>query len=211
MKPVIRRLALQSASLLSTSLLSAALLAACAAPASRSTLLTLPPRGDTAPAAPLDPGRVLQLGRLTVPEYLTARSVRYRSDPSTLTAWPATVWAERLEVALTRDLGTALHQRLPGWQVCVDHCPVPPSHRVQVDLPVLEHLRSSHTLQAQAHWSWQAGHDSPAVTGQRAATLGPLADSPQAAAVAMAAWNDQLAEAIARQLQPQPAPTATQP
>lgn len=207
MNPVTHR----GLTLLSAALPCAALLAACAAPASHSTLLTLPPRVDTAPAAPLDAGRVLQLGRLAVPEYLTARSVRYRSDPSTLTTWPATVWAERLEVALTRDLGTALRQHLPGWQVCVDRCPAPPSHRLRVDLPVLEHLRSSHTLQAQAHWSWQAGHDGPAVTGQREATLGPLADSPQAAAIAMAAWNDQLAEAIARQLQPHPAPAAARP
>lgn len=177
----------------------AAWLAGCAAPAQHTTLLTLPPRLAPAPETALNPAQVLQVARLSIPEYLTARSARYRADDNTLMPWPATVWAERLEVALTRDLASALRQRLPGWQVCDELCPLPPSHRLQVTLSALEHQRSSRTLQAQARWSWQTiGPQAAApTTGQRSGTITGLADSPQAGAAAMAAWMDQLADGIA--------------
>ena len=180
----------------------ATVLAGCAAPAQQTTLLTLPPRLAAAPDAALDTTRVLQLARLTIPEYLTARSARYRADDNTLAPWPATVWAERLEVALTRDLAAALRLRLPGWQVCEDRCPAPPSHRLNVELSALEHQRSAHTLQAQARWSWQATSSPPPLptAGQRNGTINGLADTPQAGAAAMAAWNDRLAEQIAEQI-----------
>lgn len=179
----------------------AVLLAACAAPDKPVTLLTLPPRLDTPPPAPLDAARVLQIGRVSIPEYLSARSARYRADDSSLRPWPSTVWAERLEISLTRDLAAALRTRLPGWQVCDDHCPAPPSHRLTVDLTVLEHQRSRAELQSQAHWSWQpTTRGSAAVAGQRSGLIRGLADTPQAGATAMAAWVDMLAGSIAAQI-----------
>lgn len=181
--------------------LAALALCGCAAPTPQVTLLTLPPRLDTPAPAPLDPARVLQLGRLDIPEYLSARSARYRADDSSLTAWPSTVWAERLEISLTRDLAAALRLQLPGWQVCEAHCPAPPSHRLSVNLPVLEHVRSRAELQAQATWSWQrADRSAPATAGQRSTLVRGLADTPQAGAGAMARWMDTLAGAIAAQL-----------
>jgi uncharacterized lipoprotein YmbA len=189
--------------LLRLALLATVVLAACAAPSLPVTLLTLPPRLETAAPAPLDPRRVLQIGRVAVPEYLSARSARYRADDSSLAAWPGTVWAERLEISLTRDLAAALRARLPGWQVCDDHCPAPPSHRLVVDLNVLEQVRSRGELQAQASWSWRpTARDGQAVTGQRSGLMRGLADTPQAGAVAMAAWVDSLATSIAAQLTP---------
>lgn len=183
-------------------LLTIAALTGCAAPSPTVTLLTLPPRLDTAAPAPLDPQRVLQLGRVAVPEYLAARSARFRADDSSLSPWPGTVWAERLEISLTRDLAAALRTRLPGWQVCEAHCPATPSHRLTVDLPVLEQVRSRGELQAQARWSWQAAaHAAAPVAGQRSGLVRGLADTPQAGAVAMAGWMDTLATAIAAQLQ----------
>lgn len=180
----------------------ALLLAACAAPSPQVTLLTLPPRLDTPPPAPLDTSRVLQVGRVAIPEYLSARSARYRADDSSLTTWPATVWAERLELSLTRDLAAALRTRLPGWQVCEEHCPAPASHRLSLDLTVLEHVRSRGELQAQARWSWQpSARGATAVAGQRSGLVRGLADTPQAGATAMANWMDTLAGAIAEQLQ----------
>lgn len=191
--------------------LAAISLAGCAAPPPATTLLTLPPRLASAPEAPLDATRVLQLARLTIPEYLTARSARYRADDHTLAPWPATVWAERLEVALTRDLAAALRLRLPGWQVCEDHCPATPSHRLTVELDALEHQRSAHTLQARAHWSWQAmaAQSAPPTTGQRSGTINGLADTPQAGAAAMAVWIDQLADTIAAPLKQAATTTAS--
>lgn len=181
--------------------LAAAALAGCAAPSPPVTLLTLPPRLESAAPAALDPQRVLQLGRVSVPEYLAARSARYRADDSSLSPWPGTVWAERLEISLTRDLAAALRTRLPGWQVCEDHCPAPPSHRLTVDLPVLEHVRSRGELQTQARWSWQAASSgSVPVAGQRSGVVRGLADTPQAGATAMAGWMDTLAAAVAEQL-----------
>lgn len=189
-----------------TALTLATLLAACAAPAPQTTLLTLPPRLSAAPDAPLDPTRVLQLARLSIPEYLTARSARYRADDNTLAPWPATVWAERLEVALTRDLAAALRPRLPGWQVCDDHCPATPSHRLSVTLNALEHQRTARTLQAQARWSWQAIAAHTSTAGQRSSALPVAADTAQAGAAAMAVWIDQLAEQIAQQIKAAPTP-----
>lgn len=180
----------------------------CAAPTPPVTLLTLPPRLDTPPPTALDAHRVLQLGRVSIPEYLAARSARYRADDSSLAPWPGAVWAERLEISLTRDLAAALRTRLPGWQVCESLCPAAPSHRLTVDLPVLEQVRGRGELQAQARWSWQAlaPGDPPPAAGQRSGLVRGLADTPQAGATAMANWMDTLAAAIAAQLQGPPQP-----
>lgn len=184
----------------------AVLLAACAAADKQTTLLTLPPRLETPAQTPLDAARVLQIDRVSIPEYLSARSARYRADDSSLRPWPSTVWAERLEVSLTRDLAAALRTQLPGWQVCDDHCPAAPSHRLTVDLTVLEHQRSRAELQSQARWSWQPStRGSAAVAGQRSGVIRGLADTPQAGATAMAAWVDLLASSIAAQVRGEPA------
>ena len=116
-----------------------ALLWSCASAPPSSNLLALPSlgapeaagpagAGGAAPAAAI-PGTpaasatpVLVVRRLVLPEYLLARRVRYRADATTVDDWPATFWAERIEVAMTRELTAALRQRLPGWTLCNAAC-----------------------------------------------------------------------------------------
>lgn len=101
--------------------------AACAGAGStgRPQLLTLPNAPaplQTAAAASTLPARVLTLRRVELPEYLLSRHLRYRADAATLGEWPAAVWAERIEVGVTRELAAALRARLPGWTVCDGSC-----------------------------------------------------------------------------------------
>ena len=105
-------------------IVAALLLAACAS-GGRPQLLTLPSAASpasAAAAAAAAPARVLVLRRVELPEYLLSRHLRYRADAATLGEWPDAVWAERIEVGVTRELAAALRARLPGWTVCDGSC-----------------------------------------------------------------------------------------
>ena len=96
-------------------------------------------------------GPMLAVRRVSVPEYLETRRVRYRADDTTLSEWPNTFWAERFEISVTRELVAALRRGLPGWSVCEAACPdQPPNLHLQVDLAPLDFLRASRRLQLRA-------------------------------------------------------------
>lgn len=134
----------------------ALVLAGCASPPPPAVLLTLPPAalpGAEAPppAAAAAAPRVLALRRVDVPEYLASRRVRYRADASTLAEWPDTVWAERVEIAVSREFGAALQQALLGWRVCDAPCTEQaPALAAQVALTRLDFLRAEQRLLATA-------------------------------------------------------------
>lgn len=137
-------------------------LAGCAPNTPPPVLLTLPPAalpaagGATAPPDAAVP-RVLALRRVDVPEYLASRRVRYRADASTLAEWPDTYWAERVEIAVSREFGAALQQALPGWRVCDAPCTEQtPAAAAQATLTRLDFMRGEQRLLATARlavWS----------------------------------------------------------
>jgi len=139
----------------------AVLAAACATdPIPAPVLLTLPSASNAAAsggngAAPA-PGAaseqpLLAVRRIAIPEYLVARRVRYRADPSTLAEWPNTFWAERIEIGVSREFLSVLRSQLPGWNLCENNCgDRAPTLTVQVDLVPMDYLRSAQKLQARA-------------------------------------------------------------
>ena len=177
----------------------AALLPGCAARPSPK-LLALPPAGalGSPPASPpVEATGVLVVRRVTLPEYLLSRRVRYRADASTLDEWPGTVWAERIEVAASRELLAALRSALPGWTVCEPGCATGPNPvLLQVEFTELDLLRSSGRLRARARVTIDAGTGTPRqLPFER--ELATTADTPQAHAQVLAEMLRELAGAIA--------------
>ncbi len=131
------------------------LLAGCAASSPAPVLLTLPPvQAQTNAAAPGAPASapLIAVRRVNIPEYLVARRVRYRADAATLAEWPNTYWAERIEIGVSREFVSALHQQLPGWAMCDTSCGEQSTGlTLQVTLVPMDYLRGAQKLQARAH------------------------------------------------------------
>lgn len=172
-------------------------LAACANRTSP-TLLSLPLAA--APSAPVEPGgaappraaaepAVLVVRRVALPEYLLSRRVRYRADASTLADWPDTVWAERIEVAASRELLTSLRVALPGWTVCEPGCAgSPPGARVvslRIELISMDFVRDAGRLQSRALLTLESAGQPPRQMGFDR-DIAASADTPQAHAQAIA-------------------------
>ena len=183
-------------------------LAGCAAPRPARVLLTLPAAAPAASnavdsASPAAARPLLAVRRVGLPEYLSARRVRYRADAATVAEWPHTYWAERVEVAVTRELAGALRARLPGIGVCEADCgDGTPAQVLQVELARFDLLRAAQRFEALARVQIaRPGEGGTPRTLELAFTLPLAADTPQAQAEAMTAVLERLAEALAPMLQ----------
>jgi len=186
------------------------LAAGCASdPSAAPALLTVPsanlgtaaPNGADAPAS--TPGTtqpLLAVRRIAIPEYLVARRVRYRADPSTLAEWPNTFWAERIEIGVSREFLSALRTQLPGWTLCENNCgDRTPTLALQVDMVPMDYLRSAQKLQARARVVLSSAGGNPRVlqTQEWNYELPTSADTAQAHAQAVAELIRQVATATA--------------
>ena len=182
----------------------AVLLTACASPSPAPVLLTLPPvalpvAGAAVPSATAS-APLLAVRRVNIPEYMVARRVRYRADPSTLAEWPNTYWAERVEIGVSREFLSALRQQLLGWSLCDTSCgDQVPALTLQVDLVPMDYLRSAQKLQARARITLSGAGVSPKViqTQELAYDLPATADTAQAQAQTIATLLQQVAAATA--------------
>ena len=182
----------------------AVLLTACASPSPAPVLLTLPPvalpvAGAAVPSATAS-APLLAVRRVNIPEYMVARRVRYRADPSTLAEWPNTYWAERVEIGVSREFLSALRQQLLGWSLCDTSCgDQVPALTLQVDLVPMDYLRSAQKLQARARITLSGAGVSPKViqTQELAYDLPASADTAQAQAQTIATLLQQVAAATA--------------
>ena len=146
-------------------------LAACASPAPAPVLLTIPPASVAAaaaaapaPAASATPAPILAVRRVAIPEYLVARRVRFRADPSTLAEWPNTYWAERIEIGVSREFNAALRSRLPGWTLCDASCSDQvPTLALQVEMVPMDYLRGTQTLKAHTRITVTTGSATPKI------------------------------------------------
>ena len=182
--------------------LAVGVLVGCASSSPAPVLLTLPPTVVAAAAAPAAAGLApaLAVRRVTIPEYLVARRVRYRADASTLAEWPNTYWAERIEIGVSREFLSALRQQLPGWTLCDTSCGEQASAlTLQVDLVPLDYVRNTRTLQARARVNLNGAEASskPLRTEELAYELSGGSDTAQAQAQAMAELIRQVAQAVA--------------
>lgn len=192
----------------------AALLPGCGStPSAAPVLLTLPgantsanggaaaPNGaDPAASAVAASQPLLAVRRIAIPEYLVARRVRYRADPSTLAEWPNTYWAERIEIGVSRELVSALRSQLPGWSLCENNCgDRAPTLAVQVEMVPMDYVRSAQKLQARARVVVSSTGSNPRVlqTQEWSYELPASADTAQAHAQAVAELIRQVAIATA--------------
>jgi uncharacterized lipoprotein YmbA len=172
----------------------AATLGGCAGNVAAPVLLTLPdlteaaaaPDAAAAPSGAASGAPAARVhARLTLPEYLVVRRVRYRADPATLAEWPNTFWGERVEIGAARSLGTALRQQLPGWVLCDASCEDSSAvWGLRVDFEVLDYLRGAQQLQARVRLSLSRSGASTgaAAVQQRSYVLASGGDTAQAQA-----------------------------
>jgi len=96
-----------------------------------------------------DAGRLLLVRRLTIPEYMMSRRVRFWADTGSLAEWPNTSWAERIEIGLAREFVARLRAELPGWTICDATCVEgTPDLILKVDLLRLDVLRGERRIDA---------------------------------------------------------------
>ena len=170
-------------------------------------LLTLPSAQAGAPAptasasaASANEPPLLAVRRIAIPEYLVARRVRYRADPSTLAEWPNTFWAERIEIGVSREFVSALRSQLPGWTLCENNCgDRAPTLALQVDMVPMDYVRSTQKLQARARVVLSSAGSNPRMlqTQEWSYELPASADTAQAHAQAVADLIRQVAVATA--------------
>lgn len=183
-----------------------ALLAACASPSPAPVLLTLPPvaamPGAAAPTAPAAPASspLLAVRRVSIPEYLVARRVRYRADAATLAEWPNSYWAERIEIGVSREFVSALRQQLPGWPICETTCnDAQPGLTLQVALVPMDYVRGDRMLRAHARITVSIEGAAPKLlqTSDVDFAITSNADTPQAQAQAISELLAKVASAAA--------------
>lgn len=120
-------------------------------------MLTLPLPATAGTPEPLPPGMtappVLQIRRVALPEHLLDRHVRYRLGAGTVVNWPDATWADRLDVSITEHLAMRLRAALPGWTVCVRHCPLQPQTlTLRVEFAPFDLLQPQGELVADVQW-----------------------------------------------------------
>lgn len=180
-------------------------LAGCASPPPPPVLLTLPARIGAAPsaagtAAAAASAPLLAVRRVGIPEYVVARRVRYRADPSTLAEWPNTFWGERIEIGISRQFVAALRQRLPDWALCDTGCgDHVPALTLQVDIVPMDYVRNARQLEARARITVSGGGADAPVLQARELSYGIAggSDTAQAQAEAIGELIEQLAAAAA--------------
>ena len=156
----------------------------------------------TPPSRALPPIRLL---RVQIPEYLQSNHVRYRDSASTLAEWPGVRWAERLEMALTRQLGLQLHELGEAGWICEDPCHTQSEGgNLQVSYAALDFDRAQARLHARALWTLSPAPGSAGTLQQGQLRLSEAVreDSPAGQAAAMAQVNAAVARNIAQQLRP---------
>ena len=178
-------------------------LVGCASsPSPAPVLLSLPSAVTSAAPVALEASspHLLAIRRISIPEYLVARRVRYRADASTLAEWHNTYWAERIEIGVSREFVSALRRQLPGWALCDTTCgDGVPSLALQVDLVPMDFVRSSQQLQARARVTVSAAGTTPRVLRamELEYSLPASADTAQAQAQAITELIRQVAQATA--------------
>jgi uncharacterized lipoprotein YmbA len=190
----------------------ASLISGCASAPPTRVLLALPtgavPANATTPARS---GPMLAVRRVSVPEYLETRRVRYRADDTTLAEWPNTFWAERFEISVTRELVAALRRGLPGWSVCEATCPdQPPNLNLQAELAPLDFMRASQRLQLRARITLSGAASTIPQTRDFAFEIPSAADTPHAHAQAVTEALRALAQELVPIVQGAPGAQGTQ-
>lgn len=175
----------------------ALLLAACGSYAiPRTYVLGGPP---TAVTWGVDGHPVIDLKTVSTPDYLDSTDILRRVGPNEIRASETGVWGERVSTGVTRALANALAARLPGV-VLETTGPRPPDRTVRVELQRFE-IDGDGRCTLAARWEITGGRRASVVRGGGAFVRSAGAPGDSAAASAMSAAIDDLADQMAQSIQ----------
>ncbi len=142
----------------------------------------------------------VELGTVTVPDYLDTTDIVRREAPNQVIASETGQWGERLSLGVTRALATDLAQRLPN--IVIDRRRTyGRARRLFVDIDRFE-IGEAGRCTLVASWRVTSPGDTGPVTSRRGTFVeAASSDSDAAAAQAMTLAIDQLAIQIAATLQ----------
>lgn len=183
--------------------LTATLVACGSAPVSR-TLVIIPSapevgvadaRGEGPAHSPVA-GQEVAVLAIKLPEHWQRRGVLHLQGDAELKAWPDAIWAERVEVGMTRRLSQALRQRAPefGWWPSDG---TQASRRLIVDVQQLDVMAQRGQLVSVLHWRLIDRQGRVLGAGSLSPKQDVRVSGAQEQAQALGAWLDNVAEAIA--------------
>jgi uncharacterized lipoprotein YmbA len=181
-------------------ILLAAALTGCATSPPPRTLVIIPSMsGKQASAPSTRPSFQISVGTISLPEHLQHRSVRYLNTDTELVAWPSAVWAERLEVGLTRRLiqGLSTAWPDPGWWAQESG---QTQARLLVDVRVLDMVPSTGKLSATVDWRLINRRGQALASGTVQSNRKVSVTSATDQAAAMGQWVDEVSDDMVQHL-----------
>jgi len=141
----------------------------------------------------------IKVAVVMLPEQLQHRAVRYHGQVAALDAWPNAVWAERLEVGLTRRLSEAMHRALPnhGWSTSED---TRTQARLLTTIQQLEIDPAAGQLSYVVGWQLMGRQGVAMASGDIRGNREVQIHSAATQAEAIGLWVDALAQTISTQL-----------
>jgi uncharacterized lipoprotein YmbA len=141
------------------------------------------------------------VGVVSVPEQWQHRSVRYQGQEAALVAWPGSIWAERIEVGLTRRLSQGMRVLMPahGWWTHEDQGA---KARLLVDIQQLDVDPAAGSLSAVVNWRLLSRQGTPLSSGAVSDHRNVVIRGADEQARVMGEWVDALARSITDQLPP---------
>lgn len=130
-----------------------------------------------------------------LPEHWQRRGVLHLKGDAELEAWPDAIWAERVEIGMTRRLSQSLRQRAPefGWWPSEE---TQAPRRLLVDVQQLDVMAQRGQLVSVLHWRLIDRQGRVLGAGSQSQKLDVRVSGAQEEAQALGAWLDSVADAI---------------
>jgi uncharacterized lipoprotein YmbA len=147
-------------------------------------------------------GSAIEVRPVSVPDYLDSTDILVREGQNELKPLSSGAWGERLSIGLTRAMGAALKQRLPGNRVMLTPMPGQPTRQVLIDVEGFD-VYPDGRCALTAQWTVLGKNRQPAGASRRGTFNAPASRSrdpaTDAAAIvaAMTRAVDQLADSVA--------------
>jgi uncharacterized lipoprotein YmbA len=175
------------------------ILTACGSSPVRRAYVLNAPADPVARAASLAGRPVLELRRVSVPEYLDTTDILTRDGRNGLSASATGRWGERLSLGIADALAADLDRRLPRWLVVRSASGDQKARQLLVDVDAFE-PRPDGNCVLTARWALVDGDQHAVLTQQRdtiVTRVAPAGDPDAAVVAAMGAAIEQLVDKIA--------------
>jgi uncharacterized protein len=173
------------------------LLASCGSGGPRDVYVLGSPVEGVARVSPEAGGPVVEVARVSLPDYLDSTDIQQRDGRNELKISHTGRWGERLSVGITRDLALAVAKRLPRFVVVRTAAPDQATRRVLTDIDAFDVLPDRRCVLT-ARWTIR-GRDRSGLDISQGATIVTTAAgaTDKDIVAAMSEAIDQLADRIA--------------